>query len=373
MMKDRATTKQLVMVIFIVGMTLKIFLLPTLLLKSAGRDGLIVLVVLLAAELLVLAAALFAVKRSPGLTLTEVLQKYFTPVGGRIAAVILVLYACLKLILIFTETRSFFESSLFEEFAWPVMALPLFGLAALVAAKSLSGTARLFELFAPLVLVCLVVLAALIAPNVQFVNALPLGTVGAGTVARQTLSFPVWTGDFVLILLFMGKTRPQSKFMLWGLGAAVLGAAFVLFFAVLLTATFGDIPHLLEYGHNMRNLANFGTGNLTYGRMDIIMYAIWAVGLIIKLFLYAYFAVTLLAFTCNFRTGNRRLILSGALMLILYILTVTAFASNSAAYEFARAWPRWFGLGVQIAVAAGAVILGLLWHRKRTKAKEPKK
>ena len=372
MMKDRATTKQLVTVIFVTGMTLKVFLLPTLLLKAAGRDGLIVLIVLLAAEMLVLAAALFAVGRSPGLTLTETLQKYFTPVGSRIAAVALAGYACLKLILLFTEARSFFGSSLFEEFFWPVMSLPLFGLVALVAAKSLSGIARLFELFAPLVFASLVILVVIIAPNIHFANALPLGGAGAGTVAWQALTFPVWTGDFVLILLFMGKTRPRGKFVLWGAVSALIGIAFVLFFAVALTAAFGNIPHLLEYGHNMRNLAVFGTGNLNYGRLDIILYAVWAIGLIIKLFLYAYFAVTLLAFTCRLNTANRRLILSGVLMLALYILTATAFASNSAAYEFARGWPRWFGLGVQIAAAAGAVVLGIVWRKNKRAKREEK-
>jgi len=365
-MKDRATTKQLILITFVAGMTLKIFLLPTLLLKSAGRDGLIVLAILLGVELLLLAAAYFVIKRSPDMTLTEALEKYLTKVGARVVALILVAYIALKLLLIFTETRSFFETALFEEFKWHVMALPLFALVAIVAAKSLSGVARLFEIFTPILIVVLIILAAMIIPAADFGNVLPLGTTGGGGIVRHTLSFPIWTGDFVLLALFVGKVRPQRKsFARYGIISAALACGFVMFFAILLTAAYGNIPHLIEYGHNARDLTILGSGRLTYGRIDMILYVIWTIGVIIKLFLYGYFAVYLLSYTFGLKGANSRLLVSGIMCLALYILTITVFASNTAAYEFVRTpIPRFFALGVQGLVLVGAVVFGVIWKKK---------
>jgi len=372
-MKDRATTKQLIMITFIAGMALKIFLLPTLLLKSAGRDGLIVLGILLLVEMVLLGAAFFIIKKSPNLTLTEALEKYLTKVGARIVALILVAYIVLKLLLIFTETRSFFETSLFEEFSWHVMAIPLFALVAIVAAKSLSGVARLFEIFAPLVLVCLVVLALLIIPSVEIGNVLPIGTTGGGSIMRTALSFPVWTGDLILLILFVGKVRPQGL-VKYGLISAAVASLFVMFFAIVLTAAYGNIHHLIEYGHNARDLTVLGPGRLAYGRIDIILYAVWMIGVIIKLFLYGYFAVYLLSYVFGLKGGNSRLLVSAIMCLAVYILTITVFASNTAAYEFARTpIPRYFALGVQGMVIVGAVAFGVIWTVKKKQANRKSK
>jgi len=358
------------MIIFCIGTTLKIFLLPTLLLKSVGRDGLIVISVLLIFELLLLIACLIAIKLSPNLTFTQALERHFGKIAARVIAAILVLYACLKLLLLFTETRSFFESSLFDQFVWPVMGLPLFGLAALVAAKSLSGVSRLFEIFAPLVFASLIILGIMIAPNVDFGNALPLFTAGGGTIARQSLSFAVWTGDFVLLLLFVGKTRPQGKLITLGIISAVIGTLLVIFFAVVLTATFANLPHLIEYGHNMRNLAIFGAGNLAYGRIDIILFAVWAIGLIIQSLLYGYFAVSLLSYIFGVSTGKYRLLLSGILMTILYVVTIVMFSSSSTAYQFARSWPRFLAIGVQCLVIIGAIVMSIIFGRRGKNGKK---
>ena len=118
--EKRISTSQLFALIFILGMSLKMIMLPVLLLKSSGRDSVIALAGILVCELICLVAVVFAIAIAPQKTFGQLLKGFMGKWASKIVFALLAALFFLKLLLLSGEVRIFFSENLFSEFPWRI-------------------------------------------------------------------------------------------------------------------------------------------------------------------------------------------------------------------------------------------------------------
>ena len=107
------STRQFLFLVFIIGMVMKMFMLPSSLLKVSGRDSAIVMLIYFFIESVNVFIIAFIIKKHPDKTFFEVMTDCFGKVLSRIIVGATVLAVVLKFLLSLSEIKSCFATSMY--------------------------------------------------------------------------------------------------------------------------------------------------------------------------------------------------------------------------------------------------------------------
>jgi spore germination protein KB len=354
-------TKQYYVVVFLMMMAQKLFLLPALMIKTGGRDSYMSMFMILLLEVLVIVMITIVTKMHKNYTFYDLLSKGTKPVIGKIIAGIMVLGLLLKIILVISELRVFFDVNLNEALPdWAAM-LPFCAFLFLIGVKTLRGLARLSQLFAPLILVSILILLVLVIGNTYPHWLLPFLANGIKPVFKNIYLYPVWFADVSYLLIFIGNVKPSKRMLLFSTISSVVAAIFVFIFTAAMFATYSSIPDLLDYGNNISNMLLYSPSSYVYGRFDILIFSIW----VFTLFIQAGLIFYLLTRNIKYITGaNGNKLISGISAAVLYIIVVFIFHDEHDLYRFCLHFPRLFTVFNNYAVPLLIFILALILKKK---------
>ena len=275
-MEKTLTSRQFSVLAFTAAVAVKMFMLPSLLVAEAGRNGYIWMLVYVAIDLAALALiAVAAVKAKR--SFYELTESVLGRIGARVLLVLCAAYILFKMTLMLSEVNVFFSEAMYENFSWPVYLIPLLAVLAYAAARSPRVVGRTAEITLPFVAASMLLLFVLSATKPDYANLLPVLRESRGAVFDYTL----WLGDFSPLAVFIGKIerkkRTGTKLMLAGLAAGLAVVAFT----VILSAEYGNISGLIEYGHNLGGLPTH-SGSQNFSRLDLLVFAVWDDGRVLK-------------------------------------------------------------------------------------------
>ncbi len=365
----RINTAQLFAVIFIVGTSLKMMMLPVLLLKSSGRDSVIALSAISITELICLAAIVAAVVLAPDVSFKDMLSATIGKWASRAVFVIMTLFFMTKLLLLSDEVRIFFSENLFEDnFDWTVFAVPFFGLCVVLGMGSARSLGRTAQFMFPFIAVATVLLMGLIVGGVDFTEVLPLGEFGAKNIANESVRYAMWYGDYSLLAVFLGSVKRTRATAVLSCVSGVIASAVVLLFMLGLTASFANVCNIIRFGQNVTSMSHYALGNIMEGRFDLVMFCLWMISVFIKAGLFSYAAVYCIraAIPCN------RAIPALCINAILYLVSVLV-ASATALHTFMANYFSIPALVFQFAVPALMLIVALVNRKKSPAEREGEK
>ena len=134
-MEKTLTSRQFSVLAFTAAIAVKMFMLPSLLVAEAGRNGyiwMLVYVVIDLAALALIAVAAVKAKRS----FYELTESVLSRIGARVLLVLCAAYILFKMTLMLSEVNVFFSEAMYENFSWPVYLIPLLAVLAYAAARS---------------------------------------------------------------------------------------------------------------------------------------------------------------------------------------------------------------------------------------------
>lgn len=353
------TTKQFSVIAFMVIMALKMFMLPTLMIKTGGRDSWISMIIFILIEFAILFFILFSAKLCPDASFYDLLNKVGGKVGAKIILAIMSLYLLLKMCLIVGELKVFFTVSVFDGLNWEICLIPLMAFLVYLANSSLRGIGRLAEIFMPFIVLSMLALLLLVLGNTNFDGLLPMLAESAEPVLENVSLFPMWFGDLSVMAVFLGEIKQSKRFVVWGFVSAAAGAAVVLFFTAVLFATYGNIPDLLDYGHNISNMLLYSSKSFTYGRFDIPVFCVWITTVFIQLGLV--FGATTRHVSQIFAVKQRKWVALG-LAVILYAVSVFIFKNEHELYYICTEYPRFAAIFVEFLVPVLIFIAACVTH-----------
>lgn len=332
MISDKQVSgKQFVILIFVIGIAMKMFMLPAIILRTSGRDSWIAMAGYLAVEMLTLTALMIIIKKCPDMTIYDLMESAFGKIISRIVIGILAVYLILKLTLVISEVKVFFTVSVFENLAWPAYVVPVLALLFAIGLKTLRGIGRMAEIFTPYILLSMVILAVLILPNVEFGRILPILENGPRGVLESLTRYPFWFGDFSIMLIFIGNVKKSKHLMTFSLISGGISAIAVLFFSVVLFSSYGEIPMLLDYGHNISNMTQYTVSSLSYGRFDIIIFTVWVIAVFIEMAVLFYSVTRHMVFVTTYKNNYVHSLILAA---VCYAMIVFVFPNENLLYTF---------------------------------------
>lgn len=271
---DRVSLRQFILLTFLLGLAMKMFNLPVLMLRLCGRDAFIVLIAELIIDLILLVLVVLVVVLSGGKGFYELIENALGKVTAKVTAVVAGAYCMVKLYMMLVDVRLFFSNTVFPSTIGALHLIPLIVVLVYFALKPLSSAGRLSEIFSLFVIVGMVLLGVLTFPHVDFDGLRPLLADGPDKVFEGMSALFMWFGDFSLLLILTGKTGGGKK-ALFSLIAAVVSFICLTLFSAVLFASYGDIPELLTYGHSISSISQYAVGSFRFGRFDLVIFSLW--------------------------------------------------------------------------------------------------
>ena len=336
----QTTGKQLVAVIFILALATKMFLLPIFLIQATGRDGYIILSIYGAFDLITLVPMLITI-RMCDVDIFELLSTVLGKLGAKITVAVIWLFLLFKLNTAVSEILTFYGTNVLSDFNTSMMLVVLLAFLAATGAHTLRALSRLNEILVPVIVVCLAVLVAIvIMTGFDLCNIFPAVADKQG-FSSALVKHPAWVGDFTPLLLFIGRTKTKKHTWCFAAGSGVIGTATAVFFAIALSAAFGNVPMYVDASTNISNILQFSVGNV-YGRLDMFSSILWSVSVFIEAALFFYATCRCASFVIG---KPAHLIISLSTCVIVYVVQVFAltdpmiFSVTVTSYPCAIATP----------------------------------
>lgn len=233
-MTSKVSTRQEYLVLVLATITFKIMVLPSLLMREAGRDGYFTVILGMILEIAMLAIFLFLSNRNPSLTFKEILQKIFGTVIQKIILLLYALYFFSKTIAVFISFYVYLNENLYSNLPWYVYAIPTIFVLFYVVRCGIKNITRLGEFFAPLIIISAIVCLFMGAISCDFTNALPLFEKGIGSTFSPLFNLSVWFGNFLVYIILFGNFKESKnhnkKILIWSAAAAVFVSIFYLIY-----------------------------------------------------------------------------------------------------------------------------------------------
>lgn len=364
-MNKLVSTKQFVILVFILTMALKLFMFPTLILKIAGHDGYITIAICLLIEFVVLLMVLYIFKLFPDMTFYEIMEESVGKILAKILIFGFALYQLIKICLTVNEIKLFFTISATVNISWPISVIPLVALLAFVSLKTIRSIGRFSEFICPYIFLSMVLLMLLFIGNIDFENLLPFLDVSAKKLFTGVFHFPIWYGDFALLFVFMGKVKQSKHFIAWSIVGFAVSSILVIFFSCILFASYTNIPELLDFGHNISNLSMFSASH-TYGRFDLLIFSIWIMTVFIEAMVLFYMLTRNISYV--FETENKPII-SAVSAVVLYVFLVFVFRLDQELYTFSTGFmvyvTMFFEFAMPILILIFAIIKKIYSKQKK--------
>ena len=271
---DRVSLRQFILITFLLGLAMKMFNLPVLMLRLCGRDAFIVLIAELIIDLILLVLVVLVVMFSGGKGFYELIGDAFGKIVSKVTAAVAGAYFMIKLYMMLVDVRLFFSNTVFPSTIGALHLIPLIAVLIYFAFRPLSSAGRLSEIFSLFVIVGMVLLGVLTFPHVDFGGLRPLLADGPDKVYEGLSVLFMWFGDFTLLLILAGRTNGGKKTM-FALIAAVISFVCLTLFSAVLFASYGDVPELLTYGHSISSISQYAVGSFRFGRFDLVIFSLW--------------------------------------------------------------------------------------------------
>ena len=233
----------------------------------------------------------------------------------------------------------------------------------LFSLKGLRSFARMAQLFFPFVIGALILLFMLTIKNLDISGLMPLETEGTGECLRL---FPLWFGDVAVLLVFTGEVKSEKKFIARNMLYAAVSSVAVMYFAIVMFATYGDYPSIIEYGHNLSNMVLYSSGSYLYGRFDIPVFCIWIVSVFIQMFISFYVIAEFLRIIF----GAKKIVwFSIAAAAVLMVMCELFFSDKSSLLSLCTGWPRYICIFTEVLLPLILITASLIKRRKHVQEK----
>ncbi len=359
-------TKQLYTLIFIIMMSMKMFMVPALLIHEAGRDSYITMAFFVGVEIVSLLVCLIAIKIADA-DIYTVFEGTYGKIVTTVLLLVLSAYYILKVTLIISEVKMFFLFSASEEFSWEIYIIPLLVFLLAVSIKTLNGIGRLAQLLLPVIALSIVMLFVLIIDRVDYSNLLPIMANGSEGVLSGIKKYPVWFGDLPIFAFCIGQVKKKKGFVWRSMLTVTISAAVVMFFSTVLFLTYAYLYPMVDYGHNISNMVVYAAGNYMYGRFDLLIFCVWLTSVLIQMGFITYVTVRHISHVfrakSNFWTGL-------GVIIALYLISNNIFKSEIKLYNFCMGIPRYFTILSTVALPILALIAAIVYTLKKGKKEE---
>lgn len=312
------SNKQVGVLVSLSIISLKLFILPSIVSRYAGNNCYLSVILSMAVEFLFILLILWIMKKHPEKSLFEILELRFGKIFPKILTGILTLYFLFKSIVSMKELQNFLVQLLFEHISWWKFVVPLFGVIIYILNKSLRTFARSIQFFFWFVFVGAITTLILPVKEMELVNLMPFLSDGIMPVLKGSFFTSFHFIDFLVLLIIMGRVKYTSKTSKTIIKYSALTYAFVLVYFIFYVGLFGNI--LVSEGLLVSDIPLYSNYPSTNGRLEWLSIIIWTMVLVYQSALMMICARESFSYTTTLKNNAIiSIIIAGIVAVSLYI------------------------------------------------------
>lgn len=286
--RGQISAHQLAYVLLAGNIILNILILPSSLAKTSGKDAWLVVLTFYLIDAAVCGILLGVHILVPNKSAFEIVEGVAGRLTARIAAFLFAMFYLLKLQIIFSGVEQFMIYNMYNGVKWNTFAFPVAIVLGLIAFAKLKSIARMIEMLRPVIIILLAVTIFMLAKESELKNLLPVFENGTHSYNAGFKEFFYTLGDFMPLLVFLGKFKSKDKVMLgviFGVGVPMIVSTLLFMF---IHSFYDKIMQFMYYGLATFEMAKFATVSDTLARIDLILMSMWLIIAIAAMSINAY-------------------------------------------------------------------------------------
>ncbi len=313
----------------------KVFIMPSMLAKSAGEDMWISATINLIIDLLTLFFIVLCMKNTRKDFFTLIFDT-FGRVGGKILLCFFFFYFMLKGLVPISEQKDYVELTLYTLTPRVFYFLPFFVVALYFCTKNLRAIGRAADVLWIMTAIGFILLFSLSIPNSDFSAILPVGAQGINKILNGSKTTFTWFGDSAYCLFFIGEFVFSKRDGIKILGAQIISGIVVLIFLIIFYAVFTSIAPRQRFA--LTEISKYSTVINNIGRFDYLGIMLLLFSNLFALTLPAFFASRILNRIFNIKRRWISPLITVGIQLILtltlkeYLASVESFIMNYGSY-----------------------------------------
>ncbi len=359
------TGRQSIYLILICSLATKVQTLPSLIAGNLGRFGWAYFLFLGVVDLIFILIGMWITKLAGGKTLYDFLKETVGDVFAKTVSIALGIYFLVSSILPYEALHNVFANILFEDLSWALFSIMLISTVAYLASRGLKTIGRVGELYFRIIGICFIALLVISYSTSSLSRILPLNDFNTSVFFSTSFNFSFWYGDFLLVLMFMGKVKDEKKLTLKLSIAFVIEILIISFAYMILYGIYSD---LTVYQSNLvTDISEFALLTLEIGRLDWFLMLGVQTSTIIACGVDVYLASYNFAKVLNLQKSYKVTVFT---VIIVYILDIFVFKNITSSAVVVANITKWFALIVQGVLPIVVLIIALNYRRKQCKEKK---
>ena len=352
--------RQSIYLLVICSLAIKVQTLPSMIASNLGRFGWLYFLILAIIDILFILLALYINKIGNGKTLYEVLSETIGKVGAKFISALFGLYFIFSAILPYEALHNVFANILFEDLSWPLFSILLVIAVFYLGSRGLKTIGRVSELYFNIIAVSFIALLVISYSTASLNRLLPLAELNVSKLSLTAFNYSFWFGDFLLVLMFMGKVQPTKKYTLKITLAFVAELLLVTFAYMIFYGIYGNFT---LYQNNMiTDISEFSLLNLEIGRLDWFLMLGVQTSTIIACAVDIYLASYNFAKVFNIKKSYKITIF---IVAIVYLLDVFVFKNITNSAVVVSLISRWVALAIQYILPIFILIVAICYSKKK--------
>ena len=356
------TNRQVGVLVSLSIISLKLFILPSLVSRYAGNNCYISVVFSMLIEFVFILLLLWIMKKNKGKSIFEILESKFGRIFPKILVGLLTIFFLGKSIVSMKELQNFLVQLLFEHITWWKFVIPLFGIVIYILNKSLRTFARSVQFFFWFLIVGASITLILPLQQIQLVNLLPIFNRGFLPIIEGSFFTSFHFVDFMVILIIMGRVKYTKETSKTIIKYSLITYVFILIYFIFYVGLFGNI--LVNEGLLVSDIPLYSNYPSTNGRLEWLSMIIWTMVLVYQSALMMICARECFSFTTSLKNNAIISIIISLIVAISLYLVYLNYAGIIKAITTA-----WFNsiILIFICVLVGCLIIASLGGKNETK------
>lgn len=359
---NQLTNKQVGVLVSLSIISLKLFILPSLVSRYAGNNCYLSVMFSMVIEFLFILFLLWIMKKNPTKSIFEILEKKFGAVFPKILVGFLAIFFLGKSIVSMKELQNFLVQLLFEHISWWKFAIPLFGIIIYILNKSLRTFARSVQFFFWFLIMGASITLVLPLQQLQLVNLLPILNNGIAPVLEGSFFTTFHFVDFMVLLIIMGRVKYTKDTSKTVIKYSILTYVFIFIYFVFYVGLFGNI--LVNEGLLVSDIPLYSNYPATNGRLEWLSMIIWTMVLVYQSALMMICARECFSFTTNLKNNA---IISIVISIIVAVSLYLVYLNYAGILKFITTPIFNMSVLLFIVVLMGCLFIGSVGGKNETK------
>ena len=320
------TSRQVNILFFILVLSTKLLVLPSLIAGSAKNSGWIAVCGIFLIDSLAMLIVFAVLKTFPNLKLKDFFEKGYGKVLSKIILFLLGVFLTIKVAVLVRECYEFYNETVYVDFSWFKFLLPMGLILAYFSMKPLRGLGRASEILIYFVLAAIFMAFLFSVPSADFLSVFPLLPFGVKPIFSAMFDYAFWFGDFLVLLFFMGEIKYEKKTFQKMYLNYVYAMAIVVVITFLLYALFGSISP--TYKTAIVDITEYVPRLSTSGRFTLIIIFLWPIALLYSMGIFQAFSTKCFSSCFSIKRNDEKYVAICAVCLTLGVLITAGFSQT---------------------------------------------